>query len=166
MHNECWPVVMEKLFGNMTCHIVVDLNEILYKWILALLLLLIWYFWTWLTDTKKLVVPSALSNIPGKSLIQVSSPYMTSCPSLAFNWASHVSWCASVEDVSDSAMFKITSRNDGTDPVVMAFNRGIVTVGELAWPVKGSAAPDRIKLYRQGQEVLEKMIKEQLWYPC
>lgn len=63
-------------------------------------------------------------------------------------------------------MFKITSRNDGTDPVVMAFNRGIVTVGELAWPVKGSAAPDRIKLYRQGPEVLEKMIKEQLWYPC
>lgn len=29
-------------------------------------------------------------------------------------------------------MFRITSRNDGTDPVVIAFNRGIVTVGELA----------------------------------
>ena len=75
-----------------------------------------------------------------------------------------MSWCASVEDVSDSAMFKITSRNDGTDPVVMAFNRGIVTVGELAWPVKGSAAPDRIKLYRQGPKLLDKIIEEQLWY--
>ena len=61
-------------------------------------------------------------------------------------------------------MFKITSRNDGTDPVVMAFNRGIVTVGELAWPVNGSEAPDRIKLYRQGPKLLDKIIEEQLWY--
>lgn len=54
----------------------------------------------------------------------------------------------SVEDVSDSAMFSITSRNDGTDPVVIAFKRGIVTVGELAWAVNGKAAPDRIKLLK------------------
>lgn len=38
-----------------------------------------------LTDTKKLVVPSALSNIPGKSLSQVSSPYITSLSSRAFS---------------------------------------------------------------------------------
>jgi hypothetical protein len=48
--------------------------------------------------------------------------------------------------VSDSAMLRITSRNEGTEPVVIAFNRGIVTVGELAWAVKGKAAPARIKL--------------------
>lgn len=58
----------------------------------------------------------------------------------------------SVEDVSDSAMFKITSRNDGTEPVVMAFKRGIVTVGELAWAVNGNAAPDRIKLLKYAHE--------------
>lgn len=34
--------------------------------------------------------------------------------------------------LSDSAMFRITSEKDGTEPVVMAFTRGIVTVGELA----------------------------------
>lgn len=43
-------------------------------------------------------------------------------------------------------MFRITSKNEGTEPVVIAFNRGIVTVGELAWAVKGSAAPSRIRL--------------------
>lgn len=48
--------------------------------------------------------------------------------------------------VSDSAILRITSRNDGTDPVVMALSRGIVTVGALAWAVNGSAAPARIKL--------------------
>lgn len=43
-------------------------------------------------------------------------------------------------------MFNITSKKDGTEPVVMALSRGIVTVGELAWAVKGSAAPERIRL--------------------
>lgn len=147
MHNESWPVAIEKLFGNMACHIVVHFNEILCDWSLSLISTCADVRTkTQLTETKKLVVPSALSNIPGKSLSQVSSPYMTSLSPFAFNCASHVSWCASVEDVSDSAMFKITSRKDGTDPVVMAFSRGIVTVGELAWAVNGSAAPDRIKL--------------------
>lgn len=32
------------------------------------------------------------------------------------------------------------------DPVVIAFIRGIVMVGEVAWAVKGIAAPDLIKL--------------------
>ena len=48
--------------------------------------------------------------------------------------------------LSDSAILRITSEKDGTEPVVMAFIRGIVTVGELAWAVKGIAAPVRIKL--------------------
>lgn len=48
--------------------------------------------------------------------------------------------------MSDSAIFNITSRNEGTEPVVIALRRGMVTVGELAWAVKGSAAPARIKL--------------------
>ena len=57
-----------------------------------------------------------------------------------------MSWYARVDVVSDSAMLRITSRNDGTDPVVMALSRGIVTVGALACAVNGSAAPARIKL--------------------
>lgn len=65
-----------------------------------------------------------------------------------------MSWYARVDDVSDSAMLRITSRNDGTDPVVIALSRGIVTVGELAWAVNGSAAPDRIKLFNM--ELLER----------
>lgn len=43
-------------------------------------------------------------------------------------------------------MFNMTSKKDGTEPVVMALSRGIVTVGELAWAVKGRAAPERIRL--------------------
>lgn len=43
-------------------------------------------------------------------------------------------------------MLSTTSENDGTEPVVIAFIRGIVTVGELACAVKGHAAPVRIKL--------------------
>jgi hypothetical protein len=45
-------------------------------------------------------------------------------------------------------MLRTTSENDGTDPEVIAFTRGIVTVGELACAVKGIAAPLRIKLQR------------------
>lgn len=32
------------------------------------------------------------------------------------------------------------------EPVVMALSRGIVTVGDVAWAVKGKAAPSRINL--------------------
>lgn len=48
--------------------------------------------------------------------------------------------------VSDSAKLRITSRNEGTEPVVIAFTRGIVMVGDVAWAVKGMAAPDLIRL--------------------
>ena len=48
--------------------------------------------------------------------------------------------------VSDSAKFKMTSRKDGMEPVVIAFTRGIVMVGDVAWAVNGNAAPDLIKL--------------------
>tara|TARA_R110002060_G_scaffold30260_4_gene40655 strand:- start:444 stop:662 length:219 start_codon:yes stop_codon:yes gene_type:complete len=64
----------------------------------------------------------------------------------AFICASHVSCVASVEDVSDSAKFRIKSRKDGVDPVVMALILGIVMVGEVAWAVKGMASPFCIKL--------------------
>lgn len=67
-------------------------------------------------------------------------------PGLAASCASHVSWFASVEVVSDSAKFRITSRNEGIDPVVMAFTRGMVIVGEVAWAVKGMADPEAIRL--------------------
>lgn len=101
------------------------------------------------TDTKKLVVPSALSKVFGKSFSQVSSPYMTSFPApFAFICASHVSCEAKLELSSVSSRLRMTSRKEGMDPVVMALSRGIVTVGDVAWAVKGKAAPSRIKLER------------------
>ena len=48
--------------------------------------------------------------------------------------------------VSDSAKFRITSRNEGIDPVVMALTLGMVIVGDVAWAVKGRASPDRMRL--------------------
>jgi hypothetical protein len=58
---------------------------------------------------------------------------MTILPApFALNWANHVSCVASVELVSDSAKLRMTSRNDGVDPVVIALILGIVIVGEVA----------------------------------
>jgi hypothetical protein len=86
-----------------------------------------------ITETKKLEVPSALSKVSGNSLSQVSSPNMTSFPlCFAFICASQVSWAASVEELSASSRFRMTSRNEGTEPVVMALRRGMVTVGDEA----------------------------------
>lgn len=134
MHDQSRPVILGKLVWNVSSHIMIYFREVLRENNLS--------FNTntagtqspkvQLTDTKKLVVPSARSNIPGKSLSQVSSPYITSRPPVAFNCANQVSWYASVDVVSDSAMLRITSKKDGTEPVVMAFSRGIVTVGALA----------------------------------
>ncbi len=82
---------------------------------------------------------------------QVSSPYITSLRAhllfhFSFICASQVSCDASDEVVSDSAKLRITSRNDGIDPVVIALILGMVIVGEVAWAVKGIAAPSEIKL--------------------
>lgn len=63
-----------------------------------------------------------------------------------FNCISQVSWFARLDVVSDSAKLRIASRKEGIDPVVMALTRGIVIVGEVAWAVKGIAAPDRMRL--------------------
>jgi len=65
---------------------------------------------------------------------------------LAFIWASHVSCVARDDEVSDSAKFKITSRKEGIEPVVIALILGIVIVGDVAWAVKGIAAPLEIRL--------------------
>jgi len=48
--------------------------------------------------------------------------------------------------VSDSAKLSIMSKNEGIEPVVMAFKRGIVIVGAVACAVKGKAAPLRMSL--------------------
>lgn len=48
--------------------------------------------------------------------------------------------------VSDSAKFRMTSRKEGIEPVVIALTRGIVIVGDVAWAVNGIAAPLEIKL--------------------
>ena len=58
-----------------------------------------------------------------------------------------MSWSAKVELVSDSAKFRITSRKEGMDPVVIALTRGIVMVGDVAWAVKGIADPSRMRLW-------------------
>lgn len=57
-----------------------------------------------------------------------------------------MSWVAREDDVSDSAKFRITSRKEGIEPVVMAFILGMVMVGDVAWAVKGRAAPLDIRL--------------------
>lgn len=145
MHNQGGPIVFSKLGGNMPRHILVHFHEVLRGESQSATFDSV----SWralLTETKKLVVPSDRSNIPGNSLSHVSSPYITSRSPRALSCASQVSWYARVDVVSDSAMFRITSRNEGTDPVVIAFSRGIVTVGEPAWAVKGSTAPARIRL--------------------
>ena len=41
----------------------------------------------------------------------------------------------------------MTSRNEGMEPVVIAFTRGMVIVGDVACAVKGIAAPDRMRLW-------------------
>lgn len=99
------------------------------------------------TDTKKLDVPSCRSKVSGKSFSHVSSPNITRSPeSLALIWASHVSCAARLDVVSPSSMFRMASRNDGMEPVVMDLRRGMVTVGDRAKAVKGIAAPSRISL--------------------
>lgn len=101
-----------------------------------------------LTETKKLEVPSAREKRPGNNFNQVSSPYITNFPAcFDFNCTNQLSWWAKLELVSDSAKFRMRSRKDGIDPVVIAFIRGIVIVGELACAVKGNAAPDLTKLW-------------------
>ena len=86
-----------------------------------------------LTETKKLDVPSLRENISGNNFSQVSSPYMTNLPpGLARSCAGQVSWVAKEDDESDSAKFRITSRKEGMEPVVIAFTRGIVIVGGVA----------------------------------
>ena len=54
--------------------------------------------------------------------------------------------------MSDSAKLRITSKNEGIDPVVSAFTRGIVIVGDVACPVNGIASPERIKLYQSVED--------------
>lgn len=48
--------------------------------------------------------------------------------------------------MSASAKFNITSRNEGMEPVVMAFILGIVMVGDVACAVNGIAAPLDMRL--------------------
>ena len=145
MENHGVPVVIFQLIRHMARDIVVDFKKILIVFLstdeLCTRLRLP------LTETKKLEVPSARANMPGKSFSQVSSPYMTSLPLFfAFICASQVSWFASVDDVSDSAKFRMTSKNDGIEPVVMALILGMVIVGDVACAVKGRALPSRMRL--------------------
>jgi hypothetical protein len=77
---------------------------------------------------------------------------MTNFPRFfAFICASHVSWVARVDEVSDSAKFKIRSIKDGIEPVVIALILGIVMVGAVACAVNGMAAPLRIRLWELDQ---------------
>lgn len=48
--------------------------------------------------------------------------------------------------MSLSAKLRIMSTKEGTEPVVNALTLGMVTVGGVAWPVKGIALPERMRL--------------------
>lgn len=61
--------------------------------------------------------------------------------------ASQLSWLARVDDVSDSAKLRITSKKLGIEPVVSAFTRGMVIVGEVACAVNGIAEPEDMRLH-------------------
>jgi len=136
MQNHSIPIIPPQLVVNMAGDIIVDLRKVLLRQfpispfsaqtITQTIVL---------TETKKLDVPSLRSNIPGNSLSHVSSPYMTSFPPRTLICASQLSCCAKVDVVSDSAKLRITSRKPGIEPVVIAFTRGIVIVGEVACAV-------------------------------
>lgn len=64
----------------------------------------------------------------------------------ALSWASQVSCADSVDEVSASSKFKMRSTKEGIEPVVMDLILGIVTVGDRAFAVKGTALPSRIRL--------------------
>lgn len=116
----------------MPRHVVVDLSKVLLEFSASCAGVNVVEY-SPLTETKKLVVPSARSKVSGKSFNHVSSPYMTSFPVLfALIWASHVSCDARVEVSSVSSRFRMTSRKEGMEPVVIALSLGIVTVGEVA----------------------------------
>jgi len=93
--------------------------------------------------------PPAEVAVSGNSFNQVSSPKNTTSPPLVLICASHVSCAASEELVSLSAKLSIRSRKEGTEPVVSAFTRGMVTVGGVACAVKGMAAPERMRLHTE-----------------
>jgi len=60
----------------MSSHVIVDLSKVL----IYIQLSFSKYADVGQTATKKLEVPSIRSKLPGKSFIQVSSPYMTIFP--------------------------------------------------------------------------------------
>ena len=142
VHDPRIPIMWEKFIRNMASHIVVNFGEILLLFLSSLTLHKKLPFA--LTETKKLDVPSARLNVWGNNFSQVSSPYMINLPPFASICASHVSWFAKLDVVSDSAKLSITSRKDGMEPVVIALIRGIVIVGGVAWAVNGMASPVRI----------------------
>jgi hypothetical protein len=145
MKNHCIPVVALQRLGDIPGYIIVYFRKILMNSFSAIFLYITSF--DRLTETKKLEVPSALSKVSGNSFNQVSSPNITIFPvPFAFICASHVSCVAKDEVVSDSAKFKITSRKDGMEPVVMALILGMVIVGDVACAVKGSAAPSEMRL--------------------
>lgn len=49
--------------------------------------------------------------------------------------------------MSDSAKLRITSKKLGIEPVVRAFTRGMVIVGEVACAVNGIAEPEDMRLH-------------------
>lgn len=133
MDDQGVPISALQLPRDMSGHVVIHFCEILVYNLSIDRNLYVHVYGLLLTDTKKLDVPSARSNASGNNFNQVSSPYITNVPSfLIFICASQVSWLASVAVVSDSAKFKITSRKDGMEPVVMALTRGMVIVGDVA----------------------------------
>lgn len=81
MHNHHIPVRVFKFVRNVSCDIVVNFGKVLSDALSGRSVTVSLFP---LTETKKLDVPSALENVRGKSLSQVSSPYMISLPDSFF----------------------------------------------------------------------------------
>lgn len=149
MQNHTVPISSNKFIVDMSSNIIINLREVLspkYQQI-GTSMIGLGLRGSQHTDTKKLEVPSERPKTPGNSLSHVSSPYIMIFPPRCLICASQLSWLARVEDVSDSAKLRITSKKLGIEPVVRAFTRGIVIVGEVACAVNGIAEPEDMRLH-------------------
>ena len=93
VHDHTIPVISAELVGDMSCNVIIDFSKVLFDIDSAFGPALRFMYNDWVpTDTKKLEVPSARSNIPGNSFNHVSSPYIINFPPcLRFSWDNQVS---------------------------------------------------------------------------
>ena len=79
VHNQTIPVALFHFIRDMPCHIIINFCKVLSQAILVSTMVTMRPREA-LTETKKLVVPSAREKVLGNSFNQVSSPYIKRCP--------------------------------------------------------------------------------------